>query len=218
MIITKSKKLEDVLDSLKGATKVLNTGCAECSTVSRTGGENEVKAMADTLTANGFEVVGTVVCEIGCNKNNVKKELKQFKDTPYDAVLVMSCGDGVQTMAGNVDVPVYPASDTMFLGEIERVTLFSQACKICGDCVLGRTAGVCPITKCAKSLVNGPCGGAKNGKCETNPDVDCAWILIYNRLKKFGQLDKLEVSNDDKGHKINLYPATINLKEEKANE
>lgn len=218
MIITKAKPTQDVLDMLGNVKKVLLTGCGECSTTCRTGGVEELDAMEKFLTENGYEVVGKCVPQLSCNKNLMKRELKAFKDSGYEAVVVMSCGDGTQTVAGLVDSPVYPANDTMFLGEIERLTLFSEACRMCGDCVLGKTGGVCPITKCAKSLVNGPCGGAKNGKCETNPDVECAWILIYDKLKKLGQLDKLYVANDDKGYKKNLYPMTINLKEDAANE
>lgn len=125
----------------------------------------------------------------------------------------MSCGDGTQTVAGNIDSPVYPANNTMFLGEIERLTVFSESCKMCGDCVLGSTGGICPITKCAKSLVNGPCGGARDGKCEVNPENPCAWIEIYKKLKALNQLDKFEKLNDDKAHGEFSYPRVINLKE-----
>ena len=117
------------------------------------------------------------------------RDLKALKDAGAEAVVGMSCGDGVQTVADNVQLPVYPANNTMFLGQVERVGMFNEYCKMCGDCVLGSTGGVCPVTRCAKSLVNGPCGGQKNGKCEVNPENECAWILIYKRLEATGQLD-----------------------------
>ena len=103
----------------------------------------------------------------------------------------------------------------MFLGQIERVGIFHEYCRMCGDCVLGSTGGICPITKCAKSLVNGPCGGQKNGKCEVNPENDCAWIQIYKRLEATGQLDKLGQVRTDKGYASTAYPRHINLREGK---
>ena len=129
----------------------------------------------------------------------------------------MSCGDGVLTIAKNcTGIPVYPANNTMFLGEVSRVGIWEEACKMCGDCVLGTTGGICPITQCAKSLVNGPCGGQKNGKCEVNPENDCAWIQIYNRLEQLGQLDKLSMTRPDKGYEKVAYPRTINQRGKKA--
>ena len=103
----------------------------------------------------------------------------------------------------------------MFLGQVERVGVFNEACRMCGDCVVGSTGGICPITQCAKSLVNGPCGGQKDGKCEVNPDNDCAWIKIYNRLVELGQEDKILEVRPDKGYGAFSYPRKISLKEEK---
>jgi hypothetical protein len=169
------------------------------------------------LEENGKKVVATLYPKASCNKLAVKKDLKGIRDAlaTTDAILSMSCGDGTQTVASLVDLPVYPANDTMFLGEVERVGLFTEACRFCGQCVLANTGGICPVTKCAKSLTNGPCGGAKNGKCEVNPDNDCGWILIYNRLEKLGQLDRLEKLYEPKGHLINAYPREINLRGKK---
>ena len=99
----------------------------------------------------------------------------------------------------------------MFLGQVERVGLFSEACRMCGDCVLGHTGGICPITKCAKSLVNGPCGGQRNGKCEVNPENNCAWIDIYYRLDALGQLDKLKTMRTDKDYKNFAFPRRISI-------
>ena len=103
----------------------------------------------------------------------------------------------------------------MYLGEAVRFGVWEEACHFCGDCVLGQTGGICPVTQCAKSLVNGPCGGQKNGKCEVNPENDCAWIKIYKRLEEIGQLDKLGHTREDKGYAKFSYPRTISLKGKK---
>lgn len=128
----------------------------------------------------------------------------------------MSCGDGVQCVAKNVPgIPTYPSNNTMYLGEALRFGVWEEACHFCGDCMLGQTGGICPITQCAKSLVNGPCGGQKNGKCEVNPENDCAWIKIYNRLEQIGQLEKFGQTREDKGYAKVSYPRTISLKGKK---
>ena len=191
MIITQKKPKEELLAMLEGVTKVALVGCGQCASACQTGGEKELGEMKAFLEENGKEVVGSVLPDECCHKLLVKKDLKAVRDAGAEAIVGLSCGDGVQTVADNVSIPVYPANNTLFLGQIERVGMFNEYCRMCGDCVLGSTGGVCPITRCAKSLVNGPCGGQKNGKCEVNPDNDCAWILIYKRLEATGQLDKL---------------------------
>ena len=108
-----------------------------------------------------------------------------------------------------MDILVYPVNDTLFIGEIERLGHYAEACRACGKCELGWSAGICPITKCAKSLINGPCGGAKNGKCEVNPDNDCAWILIYNKLKKNGNFDSLLEIKEPKDHSQFAHPRRL---------
>ena len=196
MIITQKKPVEELLAMLEGVTKVAIVGCGQCASACQTGGEPEVQAMKAFLEQHGMEVVGTMLPDECCHK-------------------LLACGDGAQTVADNITLPVYPANNTMFLGQVERVGMFNEYCRMCGDCVLGSTGGVCPITKCAKSLVNGPCGGQKNGKCEVNPDNDCAWILIYKRLVAIGQEDKLGETRPDKGYAGVSYPRRINLREKK---
>ena len=207
MIITRKKPYEELLSMLGDAKKVILVGCKSCATSCETGGEPEMAALTEALKADGIEVVGTVYPD---------EELLAVRDTGYDAVISLACGDGAQTVAQLVDTPVYPANNTMFLGQVERIGIFNEMCRMCGDCVIGHTGGICPITKCAKSLVNGPCGGQKNGKCEVNPDNDCAWILIYNRMKEIGQEQKfIDQLLEDKPHGAHAYPRTVNLKEEK---
>ena len=215
MIITQKKPIEELLDMLRGVTKVAIVGCASCAASCQTGGEKEIQEMKALLEAQGMEVVATILPDECCHKMLVKKDTKVLRNSGAEAVVGMACGDGVQTVADNVPLPVYPANNTMFLGQIERVGIFHEYCRMCGDCVLGSTGGICPITKCAKSLVNGPCGGQKNGKCEVNPENDRAWIQIYKRLEATGQLDKLGQVRTDKGYASTAYPRHINLREGK---
>ncbi|MBR6800815.1 MAG: methylenetetrahydrofolate reductase C-terminal domain-containing protein [Eubacteriaceae bacterium] len=216
MIITKQKPFEELLQMLEGCKNVVLTGCGECATVCKTGSAEALEELKAKLEAHGINVLGSMVMTNSCNKLLVKKEIKQLKEVlpEADAIISAACGDGVQTVATNTDKVVYPSNNTLFLGEIERQGIFSEACKLCGDCVLADTAAICPVTKCAKSLTNGPCGGAKDGKCEVNPENDCAWILIYNRLKDQGRLDRLMKSIPTKDYGAVAYPRVLNTKEE----
>ena len=212
MIITQKKPIDELLAMLSGVRKVALVGCGNCASACQTGGEKEMQELKTILEAEGFEVVATVLPEECCHKMLVKRDLKVLRGCGAEAVVGMACGDGVQTVADNVQLPVYPANNTLFLGQIERVGIFHEYCRMCGDCVLGSTGGICPITRCAKSLVNGPCGGQKDGKCEVNPENDCAWIQIYNRLVSLGQEEKLLQTRTDKSHAHTHYPRHINLR------
>ena len=215
MIITQKKPIDELLAMLTGIRKVALVGCGNCASACQTGGEKEIQELKAILEEQGIDVVATVLPEECCHKMLVKRDLKVLRGCGAEAVVGMACGDGVQTVADNVQLPVYPANNTLFLGQIERVGIFHEYCRMCGDCVLGSTGGICPITRCAKSLVNGPCGGQKNGKCEVNPENDCAWIRIYNRLVSLGQEDKLLQTRADKGYGETHYPRHINLREGK---
>ena len=211
MVVSEKKPIEELLGYLKGAKKVVLVGCGDCATACKTGGEPEIAEMKETLAANGIEVTGSVIIPTACNLLLGKKELKAVKDAlkEADAVVSIACGDGTQTIMKNVkkqNIPVYPANDTLFIGEVERVGKFEEACKACGECELGWTGGICPVTMCAKGLVNGACGGAKNGKCEVSPDNDCAWVLIYERLKALGQLDNMKEVKAPKDYSKQLNP------------
>ncbi len=215
MIITQKKPIDELLAMLEGVKKVAIVGCGNCASACQTGGEKEIQEMKALLEGRGMEVVATVLPEECCHKMLVKKETKVLRDCGAEAIVGMACGDGVQTVADNIALPIYPANNTVFLGQIERVGMFHEYCRMCGDCVLGSTGGICPITKCAKSLVNGPCGGQKHGKCEVNPENDCAWIQIYNRLVALGQENLLLKPRPDKSHGDVSYPRHINLREKK---
>ncbi|MEJ8554035.1 methylenetetrahydrofolate reductase C-terminal domain-containing protein [Tepidibacter sp. Z1-5] len=214
MIISEKKPLEEVLEYIKDAQKVIVTGCSLCATTCKVGGEEEIEEMKNILQENGKEVLGVKLLDPSCNLLKVKKDLKSLKEElkEADAIISLACGDGTQTIAKNVKIPVYPGNNTMFIGEVERVGQFSESCKACGECELGWTGGICPVTMCAKGLLNGACGGAKDGKCEVDPENDCAWIKIYERLKELDQLDNLTNIRPAKDYKKCANPRHINLK------
>lgn len=194
MVITEKKPFEEIKKMLEGVKKIYITGCSLCATSCMTGGEKQISEMKEALEKEGKIVTGYTVLDPSCNKLQVRSTLKKNKEAleEADAILCMACGDGAQTVAGVIETkPVYPANNTMFIGEVERIGHFSEVCKACGECELAWTGGICPVTRCAKGLLNGPCGGSRNGKCEVNSENDCAWVLIYDRLRKLGQLEKM---------------------------
>lgn len=189
MIITKQKPFEKILEMAQPYGKVFIVGCGTCSTSCQTGGEEEVAEMAQKF---GDKVIGTAMVEEPCDLRICRRDLKAYRETlkQADAVLVLSCGSGVQTIADFTDKIVLPGLDTCFIGETERIGKFYDRCRACGDCILDETGGICPITRCAKSLLNGPCGGQVEGKCEVGDyKDDCAWVLIWKRLKEQDRLD-----------------------------
>jgi hypothetical protein len=160
--------------------------------------------------------LGYTLLDPACNLLKSKKDLKVLKEEikEADALLSLACGDGTQTIVKNVkNLPVYPANNTLFIGETKRVGEFEESCKACGECELGWTGGICPVTMCAKGLINGACGGAKNGKCEVNSEHDCAWIMIYNRLKDIDQLENMVAIRPMKDYSKQNNPRGLNLKE-----
>ncbi len=213
MIITRKKPPEAVLAMLSGFRRVALVGCGNCATACQTGGERELEQMRTFLEENGFEVAGTALPEECCHMLLVKRDLKPLRECGAEAIVGMACGDGVQTVADNVRLPVFPANDTLFLGQIERAGVFHEACKMCGDCILDQTAGICPVTQCAKSLVHGPCGGQKDGRCEVNRDNACAWIRIFHRLREQNRMEVLTRPREDKNYKSTAYPRTHSLRE-----
>ncbi len=168
-------------------------GCGTCATMLHTGGKSEVLAMKDKLETSNKKVTGWMVVPTACDELTREALTENAKDIEAsDCILVMSCAFGVQTVSLYSSKPVYPALNTLFIGKEESPGYFTEVCAQCGSCVLAQTAGICPLVRCAKSLLNGPCGGSVGGKCEVNPDIPCAWQLIIDRLAALGQLDKLE--------------------------
>jgi len=200
MIITKQKKLEDLLDSI-GKGPVFIIGCSECATLCHTGGEEEVLAMKSILQNKNIDVPGWVILDPACHLNNDKRLLKKHKEEISKAkkILVLACGNGIQTVSEIItDIEIIPGTDSLFLGEIKRATEFEKRCVMCGECIEDQFEGFCPISRCPKSLLNGPCGGSVDGKCEVDPELDCIWDLIYKKLKEKGQLERLKKIKEPK--------------------
>ncbi len=216
MIVSENKPMEEILGFLKNSEKVVLIGCNECAATCKSGGEEEVLKMKEVLESEGKTVLGYTLLEPACNLLKCKKDLKVLKAelNDADAVLSMACGDGTQTIVKNLKkTPVYPANNTLFIGETKRVGEFEETCKACGECELAWSGGICPVTICAKGLINGPCGGAKDGKCEVSSENDCAWILIYNRLKEINQLENMTEIRPMKDYSKQDNPRSLNLKQ-----
>ncbi len=219
MIISENKPFEEILDYIKDAKKIILVGCSQCAATCKSGGEEEVLKMKERLEMEGKEVIGYQLLDPACNLLKSKKDLKSLKNeiNEADAILSLACGDGTQTIVKNIkNKPVYPANNTLFIGEVKRVGEFEEACKACGKCELGWTGGICPVTMCAKGLLNGACGGAKDGKCEVNPEHDCAWVLIYDRLKSINQLENLLEIKEPKDYSKSCAPKNLNLKKKES--
>ncbi|MFC1980049.1 methylenetetrahydrofolate reductase C-terminal domain-containing protein [Chloroflexota bacterium] len=193
--ITEQKSLEEILRYLAKCQGVYLIGCGTCATMCQTGSKAEVLDMKDKLEADGKKVTGWMVIPTTCDELTREALKENASDVDAaDCILVMSCAFGVQTVAlyANEAKPVYPALNTLFIGIEESPGSFIEVCMQCGDCVLGKTAGICPLVSCAKSLLNGPCGGSAEGKCEISSDTPCAWQMIYDRLAAMSRLDELE--------------------------
>ncbi len=200
MIISKQKGFNILLDVIsKGPVFII--GCSECATLCHTGGEEEVIAMKKAFEDNKIEVTGWVILDPACNLQNDKRLLRKHTDEVNKAkkILVLACGNGVQTVSEIItDRDVVSGNDTLFLGEIKRLTEFEKRCIMCGDCIQDLFDGLCPISRCPKSMLNGPCGGAKDGKCEVDQEMDCVWDIIYRRLKSKGRLSQLKEIKEPK--------------------
>jgi len=193
--ITEQKPLEEVMQYLSKHKTIYLIGCGTCATICHTGGKSEVLETKDKLEKAGKKVTGWMVIPTVCDELTKDALIENSKDIEAaDAILVMSCSFGVQTVNLYSDKAVYPALNTLFIGKEESPGYFTEICMQCGECVIGHYASICPVTRCAKGLLSGPCGGSKGGKCEQKPEHDCAWILIYERLKRLGKLDELKES------------------------
>jgi len=193
MIVAERKPMDEIIGFIIACKKILLAGCNECVTVCYAGGRKEVGILASALKMafmkEGKELeIDQVTLERQCDQEYLE-ELRGTIDQ-YDAVISLACGVGVQFMAEKyLNIPVYPGLNTLFMGVTEQPGVWAERCQGCGQCILGQTAGICPISRCAKRLLNGPCGGSTNGKCEINKELDCAWQLIIDRLKALGRLD-----------------------------
>ena len=217
MIVTEQKPLKEVLDALQDYNKIFLVGCGECATTCKSGGKDELLKMQQELENQGKTVLGHCIPDAPCMAPQIKAELaKNIKFLrEAEAVLVLACGLGAQSVKDNdrLGLVVLPACNTLFGAVMDSQGNFYEKCSLCGECVLDVTAGICPITLCAKGLLNGPCGGMDKGKCEVDKDKDCAWVLIYQELEKRKKIATLKEVQPAKDFKKALKPHKLLVKE-----
>jgi len=196
MIVAERKTIPELVEILKGHKKILTLGCGTCVTVCLAGGEREVSIISSALRiASRIQGLGFEIAELTIERqcDNIFIEQAAEAIQKCDAVLSTACGAGVQAIAERYPAkPVYAALNTTFLGVLEERGVWAEKCAACGSCVLDKYGGVCPVTRCAKHMLNGPCGGSREDRCEVRPDRACAWQLIYKRLSDIGQLERLK--------------------------
>ena len=195
MIVAERKNFKDIYDTIREYKKVLILGCGSCVTVCMAGGEREVEVLASLITLSDSDIeVRQATIERQCDAEFFEEVKNQILEA--DVILSMACGVGVQLCTELFEGKrVLPAVNTQHFGVTQSPGVWKEYCLGCGDCILDMTGGVCPIARCSKSLLNGPCGGSQEGMCEVDPEnIQCAWQLIYDRLKSIGRLDILEVN------------------------
>lgn len=194
MLISEQKPLEDILNYVEGDKSIFLIGCKGCAEGWGSGGEKQVEEMKNTLQERGKAISGSVVVDMLCDSVLTKLKLRAYKKeiAAADSILVLTDGAGVQTVAEVVDKVVHPGCNTLSSGGAHAEWKEAERCLECGDCILEFTGGICPIARCSKHLLNGPCGGSQGGKCEVDADIPCVWQQIFDRLAKLGQLDRLD--------------------------
>lgn len=199
--ITQQKPMEEIESLLNKINRVFIVGCGTCVTLTQTGGILQVEEMKKSLSEKGKVVTGNTVVPVACD-NLTADILREFEVQlkQADGLLIMTCAFGVQTIARQINKITIPALNTLFIGKETGAGEYNEVCTQCGTCVIGETGGICPVTACHKGLVNGPCGGTNNGKCEIDSNKDCAWTLIYNRLKELKRLDVMRVYKKPRNH------------------
>lgn len=218
MIIAEIKPLAEIKDMLKEYKKILVAGCGTCTTVCLSGGRKQVELLASAIRM-GKKLEGdeVLVSERTIPRQCEPRFIDQMKDdaSQHEVILSMGCGAGVQGIIDRLEnISVLPAMNTRFIGIADSTGNFLEMCSACGDCILSLTGGICPVTRCPKGLLNGPCGGTKNKKCEVSPDIPCAWVMIYERMKELGKLDELKKSIGAKDWSKTQRPGKYKVKEE----
>jgi len=199
MVVGERKPLAEIKEMVRPYKKILVAGCETCTAESMSGGRKQVAELAAALEM-AFRLEGQKleVLEISVDRQCIHEFLLDVIDQAegVEAVVSIACGAGIQSIAERLPgKPVYPGLNTLFIGETSAAGLWQERCQGCGDCVLGITGGLCPVTRCAKGILNGPCGGSQGGKCEVSAtlkcDVPCVWAMIYDRLSQLGNLQSL---------------------------
>lgn len=198
MIVADQKRFEEVKGFVESYGKILIVGCGTCVTVCLTGGDAQVKLLSAGLRIafkrEGMEkTILEDTVQRQCDEEFVVPVLDRVRNEGIDAVVTLACGVGVNFLADRlVNIPVFPGVDTTFFGASAGAGVWSEMCAGCGSCITHLTGGICPVARCSKRLLNGPCGGSEKGKCEVDPqNIDCVWQLIYDRMKRLGKLEDL---------------------------
>jgi len=210
--ITRQKPSDQIEEQLANLDRPFIIGCGTCTTLTKTGGIDQVLEMRDRLQKLGKRVSGWLVIPTACDEMT-EPALKENSQAIENAscILAMTCALGVHRISLYLDRPVIPALDTLFIAVEDTPGYFREVCAQCGQCILGETAGICPVTACHKGLANGPCGGTNNGKCEVDKEKDCAWTLIYERLKAQGRLDLMRKYQPPRNYQVMPRPRTIRI-------
>jgi len=193
MLISEQKPMDEILSYLTGEAKVFLVGCRGCADGCQTGGEKQVNEMKQRLEAEGKSVTGTSLIDFVCNDQLARMTLEAHKSKVLDSdsLLVLCCGVGIQAVASIVDKVVHPGCNTISLGGRHAEWRDAERCHECGQCMLEYTGGICPIARCSKAILHGPCGGSVDGKCEVSKDMPCGWQQIIDQLTRIGRLDRL---------------------------
>jgi hypothetical protein len=220
---TIQKPINEITSFLKPGERVFVVGCGNCAAKCHSGGEQESKEMAERLKQNGVKVAGWActgpgvsLCKLAVTKKMLNEDNKSEVDNA-DSFLILACGQGIHTVMDATEGGlVHAGCDTIFGGETVNDGFITEFCSLCGECIVEQTGGLCPVTLCAKSLLNGPCGGAKDGKCEVDRTRDCGWQLIYDRLKDIGRLDQMEQYRTPKNNSRWSRPRSLSIGEGEA--
>ena len=195
MIVARRKPFAEIMAAASDYRRVLVLGCGTCVAVCLTGGEKEAGILAAQLDIAARLKQQERTFDPACVERQCDREFLDelaVKAAGYDAILSLACGAGIQFLAERFpDTPVLAGVDTTFIGVNEAVGVWDEKCRACRTCYLTMTGGICPVTLCPKGMLNGPCGGTRDGRCETDPDKDCVWTLIYQRLERTGRLTQI---------------------------
>jgi hypothetical protein len=210
--ITRQKPFDEIKQQLANFDRLFIIGCGTCTTMTKTGGVDQVLEMKDRLQQLGKRVSGWTVIPTACDEMTevAMKENSRALESA-SCILAMPCALGVHRISLYIHRPIIPALDTLFIAVEDTPGYFREVCAQCGQCILGETAGICPITACHKGLVNGPCGGTNNGKCEVDKEKDCAWTVIYQRLNEQGRLDLMRKYYSPRNFQVVPRPRTMKI-------
>ncbi len=213
MIVAKPKSFHEIAKMVGERSRILVAGCGTCVAVCLAGGEKEAQLLAARLNlargkANPEFRAWSATVERQCDREFLR--LLQDHTEGMDGIVSLACGAGIQFLAETYPhIPVFPGVDTSFIGVAEGAGIWTERCRSCNQCYLGITGGICPVTMCAKSLLNGPCGGPSKGKCETDPEKDCAWVKIIERLGGQSRLDLIRDLVPPRNNDLARHPAKI---------